>query len=101
MFSMGKMKPESRKAGSTVVTMASWLASSWLLVMMLSRMPKESAPNRNSIASPASSPRLPRSGTSKDELADTDAEDQVQHTDAEIGRQLAEDQLQAVKPAWR
>ncbi|OQB78215.1 MAG: hypothetical protein BWX88_05206 [Planctomycetes bacterium ADurb.Bin126] len=59
------MKPDSRNDGRNVSTIASWLASSWLLVTMLMTIPSDSAPARNTAAMAKSSAALPRSGTWK------------------------------------
>ena len=95
MLSMGKMKPERRNAGSMVATRASWLATSWLLVTMLIRMPRERAPTRKTMDRPNRSGRLPRSGTSKRNSPTSTRQDQVEDADGEVGDELAEDQLRS------
>jgi hypothetical protein len=46
MFDMLKMKPESKKAGRKELSIAIWLASSWVLATIDTSIPKLKPPNR-------------------------------------------------------
>ena len=64
MLAMVNMKPDSRNAGRNVATIATWLASSWLLVtMLIEHAHRQRARPGRSAAMPNSSATLPRSGT--------------------------------------
>jgi len=69
MFGMAYMKPESRKAGRKVATMAIWLATSWDFATIDISIPRLSPPKRNRDESPASRNRLPFIGTSNKKTA--------------------------------
>ena len=69
MLSMSNMKPDSRKAGRKVATMAIWPATNWLRARVEIISPMPSAASRKRLEHAQSSQNEPRRGTSNSHTA--------------------------------